>query len=210
MTTESDIPCPLCGADELVAYHDRPAAACARCGALERQRALAIDLGDALVVSGGGRCLEVAPLNAWVFGGFLRERGWRYESLDKRSLRERSDPGGFDDFIDHDRDLADLAGLPTGGYELLILQHVLEQVVDYRAALEEIARVIEAGGGRALLEIPGYSQARTELKSLDRYDNRWTFGDDLIEDLERRFGTVERRSTALGRYRGSFLVCTSA
>ena len=209
MTTESDIPCPLCGDRALLAYHDRPAAACARCGALERQRALVLELGDALVRCGGGRCLEVAPLNAWVFGGFLRERGWGYEGVDKRLLRERSDPGGFDDFIDLDRDLADLHGLATAGYELVILQHVLEQVVDYRAALDELARVLEPGG-RALLEIPGHTQARTELKPADRYGNRWTFGDDLVADLEQRFATVQRRKASLGQYRGSFYVCTGA
>jgi len=199
----------LCGDSELVAYYDRPAAACARCGALERQRALVMELGDALVLCGGGRCLEVAPLNAWVFGGYLRERGWRYEGVDKRSLREHSDPGGFDDFIDHDRDLADLRGLPTAGYELVLLQHVLEQVVDYRAALDELARVLEPGG-RALLEIPGHTQTRTELKPEDRYGNRWAFGDDLVEDLQRRFGSVQRRKAALGQYRGSFYVCVGA
>jgi len=209
VTDESEIPCPLCGDHGLVAYHTRPAAACARCGALERQRALVIEFGDALVRSGGGCCMEVAPLNAWVFGGFLRERGWRYEGVDKRLIRERSDPGGFDDFIDRDRDLADLHGMPTDGYELVILQHVLEQVVDYRAALDELARVLEPGG-RALLEIPGHTQTQTEIKPSDRYGNRWMFGDDLVEDLRRRFGSVRRHKAALGQYRGSFYVCVGA
>ncbi len=209
MTAAAEIPCPLCGGHALVAYHDRPAAACARCGALERQRALVVELGGALVRSGCGRCLEVAPLNAWVFGGFLREQGWGYEAVDKRLLREHSDPGGFDDFIDHDRDLADLHGLATAGYELVILQHVLEQVADYRAALDELSRILEPGG-RALLEIPGHTQARTEHKPGDRYGNRWTFGDDLVVDLERRFESVRRQKVAMGRYRGSFYVCVAA
>lgn len=207
MVTPADIPCPLCGDRGLVAYHERPGAACAGCGALERQRALVLEFDAALTVSGGGRCLEVAPLNAFVFGGYLRERGWRHEGVDKRRLREPSDPGGFDAFIDHDRDLTDLFGLETAGYELVLLQHVLEMVVDYRAALDELSRVLEPGG-RALLELPGHTGQRTELRPGDRYGNRWHFGDDLVEDLEARFGRVERRKVALDAYRGSFFACT--
>ena len=101
------------------------------------------------------------------------------------------------------------AGLATDGYELVILQHVLEQIIDYRAALDELARVLEPGG-RALLEIPGHTQSRTEIKPGDRYGNRWTFGDDLVEDLRRRFGGVRRHKAALGQYRGSFYVCVGA
>lgn len=203
----NQMPCPLCGSEGLVDYHDRPLAVCAGCGALERQRALAGQLADELVPRGSARCLEIAPLNPYVFGGFLRARGWTYEGLDRRLFREGSDPGGFDDFIDHDRDLSDLRGLRTAGYELLILQHVLEAVADRRAAFDEIARVVEPGG-RALLEIPwNPDAAETVGKDLDRYGNRWAYGRDVLDELQTRFADVAVRELADGPYRGTVFVC---
>ncbi|MCW3016890.1 MAG: hypothetical protein JWO02_3982 [Solirubrobacterales bacterium] len=200
--------CSLCGSVERVDYHDRQQAACAACGALERQRVLVRHLGDALVPGGSGRCLEIAPLNPFVFGGWLRARGWSYEAVDKRRLRESSDPGGFDLFINHDADLTDLRFARAAQFELLILQHVLEEVGDYRAALDELARVLEPGG-RAILEIP-FSDAvpATKHKRADRYGNRWTFGADLCADLRSRFAAVELQRLAEGPYTGQFFVCT--
>jgi SAM-dependent methyltransferase len=199
--------CPLCGSEGLVDYHDRPSAACASCGALERQRALARDLDSELAVSASGRCLEVAPLNPFVFGGYLRRRGWRYEAVDKRLLREASDPGAFDNFIELDRDLADLYAIPGGRYELILLQHVLGEVPDYPAALDELSRVL-APEGRAILEIPWDEQLpATRHQSADRYGNRWAFGRDLLDDLGQRFAEVEPRELAEGAFRGSFFLC---
>lgn len=201
--------CPLCGVADLVAYHDRPEAACAGCGALERQRALARDLAADLAIRGSGRCLEVAPLNPFVFGGYLRAQGWRYEALDKRLIREAADPGGFDTFIDLDRDLSDLYGIPGEHYELILLQHVLAEVPDYPAALDELARVL-APAGRAILEIPwSEREPTTEHRSeRDRYGNRWTFGRDLLDELDQRFARVEPTELTEGRFRGTFFVCT--
>jgi hypothetical protein len=198
--------CPLCGSHELVAYHDRPDAACARCGALERHRALVRDLATALEVCGGGRCLEVGPLNPFIFGDYLRGRGWSYEAVDKRLVREDSDPGGFDAFIDRDADLTDLAFARTNGYELIILQHVLEAIDDYLAALDELSRVLELGG-RAILEIPWAPGVETQHKDPDRYGNRWSFGEDLIESLRARFKDVAPTELREGMYAGTFFVC---
>jgi SAM-dependent methyltransferase len=169
---------------------------------------LARHLEHVLVLSGSGRCLEVAALNPFVFGGWLRARGWSYESVDTRRLREASDPGGFDTFIDHDADVTDLRFAGGGTYELLILQHVLEEVGDYRAALDELARVLEPGG-RAILEIPFADDTpATRHKDPDRYGNRWRFGTDLLTDLEARFAAVELHRLAEDPYTGTFFVCT--
>jgi SAM-dependent methyltransferase len=177
---------------------------------LERQRALARQMAEALKPRGGGRCLEVAPLNPVVFGGYLRSLGWAYEAVDKRSIRRTYDARGFDIFIDHDLDLADLRGLATGGYEVLLLQHTLEAVADRRAAMDEIARVMEPGG-RALLEIPWYpDRLRTEAKPRDQYDNRWAYGRDLVDELEGRFASVEAVQLEEGLYRGTLFVCRAA
>jgi SAM-dependent methyltransferase len=199
-------PCPLCGSRDLVAYHDRADAACGACGALERHRALAGQLRDQLERRAGGRCLEVGPLNPFVFGGFLRARGWSYEAVDKRALRERSDPGGFDTFIDHDADLTDLRFADTGAYELVVLQHVLEEIGDYGAALDELSRVVEPGG-RAVFEMPWVPGSPTRHKPADRYGNRWQFGDDLLDELRSRFAGVATHELREGVYVGRFFVC---
>jgi len=203
-------PCPLCHADKLVAYHDRANAACAACGALERQRALARGLAVELVPRGSARALESAPLNPFVFGGWLGDRGWTYESFDLRALRESSDPGGFDGFIDHDCDITDLRFAATASFELVMLQHVLEAIGDYGSALDELSRVLEPGG-RALLEVPWEpSLPSSRHKEADRYGNRWRFGADLVDELRARFAAVEPRELREGVYSGTVFVCRAA
>ena len=71
---------------------------------------------------------------------------------------------------------------PSGGYELFIAQHVIEQLDDYAAGLDEAARVLEAGG-RALLEIPFDRQPSPTRGSRDRHGRVWSFGQDLRESL---------------------------
>ncbi len=167
---------------------------------------LARELTAGLASRAGGRCLEIAPLNPFVFGGWLRGQGWAYEAMDTRRLRERSDPGGFDTFIDHDADITDMRFAPADHYELVLLQHVLEEIPDYRAALDEISRVLKPAG-RAILEIPLGGARVTQHKDADRYGNRWAFGEELVFDLEARFAAVSLRELAEPPYRGQFFVC---
>lgn len=202
--------CPICGSSDRVPYYDRPEATCAGCGSLERQRALARELrAELLPRGGGGRCLEIAPYNPRVLSAFLQPLGWEYESLDKRLVRGPRDPGVFDSYITYDRDLADLYGIASGRYELVTLQHVLSEVVDDRAALDEIARVLEPGG-RALLEIPWSPKAeRTALVDRDanRYGNRREYGGDVVDELFARFADVEQHTLREGLYTGTVFVC---
>ncbi len=203
-------PCPICGSPERVPYYDRPEAACAGCGSLERQRELVRNLRAELTPVQGRRCLEIAPYNARVLGEYLRALGWRYESIDKRAVRGARDPGAFDRFIDHDLDLADLRGLESGAYELVTLQHVLAEIPDDRAALDEIARVL-APGGRALLEIPWNPKAADTVPiDRDQYGNRRAYGRDVVAQLEQRFAAVELRELEEGMYRGTVFVCRAA
>lgn len=200
-------PCAMCGSTDRVDYHDRPDAVCASCGSLERQRALGRVLDAHRPRRQTPRCLEVGPRNAWVFGGWLRARGWEYEAVDRWDLRGQADPDALGDYIDHDADLSDLHFAPGGHYDLFLLQHVLEEVLDYRSALDEISRIIR-GGGVAYLEIPWQpGRPDTTTKSPDRYNNVWSFGADLLDELHARFSRVDVLRLGEDRYVGDYFAC---
>ncbi len=177
---------------------------------LERHRTVALALDAELSPAGSARCLELAPRNAVVFGEYLRRRGWSYCATDRWDIRGRVDPSAFDTYIEHDADASDLSFAATGGYELFMAQHVIEELVDYPAALDECARVLEPGG-RALLEIPfDERRPRTVSQEPDRYANVWSFGADLIVELRARFDAVERARLSEGEYAGEIFVCRRA
>jgi SAM-dependent methyltransferase len=200
--------CPICGSTARADHAGRAGARCEGCGALERHRALVVELASELQPRASGRCLELGPRSPRVFGEYLvNEKGWEYTAFDRWDMRSRVDPDVFASFIDYDADATDVFFAATGTYELFITQHVIEEVVDYQAALDEVARVLEPGG-RALLEIP-FSQRRerTVRQEPDRYDNVWSFGRDLIGHLQARFDEVTQVALREGEYRGAIFIC---
>lgn len=182
-------PCPLCGSSEFRDFSGRSSAVCASCGALERHRALA-RVGTELFAAGvGRRCLEAGPLNPRVYGGFLRERGWEYVSIDRWSTGNPRDPRAVG-FIDHEVDLRDLRLFGDGSFDLFITQHVLEEIPEVDEALSEIARILRPGG-HAFLEVP-YDERRptSERTPPNDFGNVWRFGADLPQRVERHFAEV--------------------
>jgi SAM-dependent methyltransferase len=130
--------------------------------------------------------------------------------MDRWDIRGAVDPDAFGSFIDHDADATDLEFAGTDAFELFLAQHVIEELVDYPAALDEVARVVEPGG-RALLEIPFDARRRRSVRQApDQYSNQWSFGTDLIGELEARFDRVEPVSVADGEYRGVIFVCRAS
>jgi hypothetical protein len=153
-----------------------------------------------------GHALEVAPLTDAVFGGFLRGRGWSYVSVDRWRTGNPHDPRHVE-FVDHELDVTDLNLFGDDEFQLIIVQHVIEEVEDFERALAELARVL-ADDGAALLEIPyDARRERSERQPPNHYGNVWMFGRDLREALERHFGGVESRRMAEGGYRGEVFVC---
>lgn len=200
-------PCPFCGSTDRQEHDGRLTAHCPGCGSLERHRAVVRQLGDELLPRGSGTCLEQAPRSPQVYGAYLRSRGWRYSAVDRWDLRRHADPAAFGTFITHDADATDLRFAPAESYELFISQHVIEEVIDYLAALDEVSRVLEPGG-RALLEIPFEQDiARSVRQPPDRYQNVWTFGRDLVDRLRARFDAVEGVSISEDQYAGTIFIC---
>jgi SAM-dependent methyltransferase len=198
--------CPICGGHALLEYSGRPSARCSGCNALERHRKLARSQAAVLDRGAGRRALEVGPLNPRVFGEYLRERGWSYTSIDQSRQGNPVDPRDTS-FIDLEADLCDLAPFGDGSLHLVMAQHVIEEIVDYSAALAEIARVL-ADDGVALLEIP-FDPARRESESQPpaAFGNVWRFGAELPDVAREHFGEVDVLSYREGRHRGTLFIC---
>ncbi len=178
--------CPICDSERLVEFAGRARARCEACDALERHRALARQTSELLGEGSGRAALEVGPLSPRVFGGFLRDRGWRYQSIDQSRRGNPNDPRSIG-FIDHEADLCDLSLFATGSIHLVIAQHVIEEIPAYESALAEIARVLNAAG-TALLEIPfDPALERSTRHAPRRYGNVWSFGADLPATVGEHF-----------------------
>ena len=176
---------------------------------MERHRKLVRAQAPLLDDGAGRQALEVGPLNPLVFGEYLRKRGWRYTSIDQSHRGNPVDPRDTS-FVDLQADLCDLSLFEAGSVQLVIAQHVIEEIVDYRQALAEIARVLR-GGGTALLEIP-FDLARRESQSQPpaAYGNVWRFGSELPDVAREHFDEVDVLSYREGRHGGQLLICRTA
>lgn len=198
--------CPICGSDRLVEFSGRRDARCENCDALERHRALARQMSELLQDGAGRGALEAGPASPRVFGDFLRERGWRYQSIDQSRHGNPKDPRAVG-FIDHEADLRDLSVFPRDSMHLVIVQHVIEEIVDYGVALAELARVL-APAGTALLEIPfNPALAGSERHPPNHFGNVWRFGADLPGRVGEHFVDVDVVELHEAGYVGRLLVC---
>jgi SAM-dependent methyltransferase len=193
----------------LVEFAGRARARCEECDALERHRALARQMSGLLQHGADRGALEAGPASPRVFGDFLRERGWRYQSVDQSRSGNPKDPRAVG-FIDHEADLCDLRPFARDAMHLVIVQHVIEEIPAYETALAEIARVL-APGGTALLEIPFDPQLeRSERQAPNHFGNVWRFGADLPSRMEEHFSDVAVVELQEGEYFGRLFVCRAA
>jgi SAM-dependent methyltransferase len=186
---------------------DRPTARCASCQSLERQRALVDAVGSLLEHGAEKACLEAGPLNPHVYGRYLRDRGWKYVSVDRWRTGHPNDPRSVG-FIDHE---ADLTALPFAedAFDAFLVQHVIEEIDDFQAGLAEIARILKPGS-YAFIEAPiDHSRAESVRQEADRFGNVWRFGRDLPELVGQAFARVEVVPLREGRYAGTLLACTA-
>ncbi len=201
--------CPLCGETARLSYNGRTEALCAGCGAFERHRALMRTFAPLLDVGGGRTLVEVGPVNARVLAGTLRTHGWRVTTIDRHRTGNPHDPRDVS-FVDLEADLTDLHMFVDGSIDVVIVQHVIEEIVDHHHALAEIARVLRPGG-TALLEIPWSPDLpRSAQQDPDHFGNVWRFGAELRRDVEAAFGDVTVEPIAEGSYRGDVFAARRA
>jgi SAM-dependent methyltransferase len=200
------VDCPICGSSDLVEFSGRPTARCSDCGALERHRKLARINTELFGQGAGRRALEIGPLNPRVFGRYLSERGWIYTSVDQSRRGSPFDPRDTA-FVDREADACDLSFLDDDSTHLVLAQHVIEEIPDYRGALAEIARVL-ANDGVALLEIPfDPALARSESHTPNAFGNVWRFGSELPDVARQHFAEVDILFYQEGRHKGQLFVC---
>jgi SAM-dependent methyltransferase len=184
----------------------RRLAHCAECGALERHRALVSEFAAGLRDGRGRRALEIGPVSEVCFKGYLAARGWDAVSIDRWRLGNPHDPRNVR-FVDLELDATDMGVIEDGSFDLVIAQHVIEEIEDFRRALDEIRRVLRLGG-LALLEIPfDRRRAASVAQPPNHFGNVWRFGVDLLDELHARFSVVEARELHERDYRGEVLAC---
>jgi SAM-dependent methyltransferase len=137
--------CPLCGGRYRrflrFGLARRRNARCPGCGSLERHRFLWLFLRDACrLLRRRVRLLHIAP-EPCIRRALAANPGLRYVSVDL-----------FDRAADRAADLTALP-FPSGAFDVAICSHVLEHVLDDRAAMAELYRILTPGG-RAAMMVP--------------------------------------------------------
>lgn len=198
--------CPICGSQELVEFSGRPHARCAVCNSLERHRKLARSQAALLEHGEGRRALEIGPLSPRVYGDHLRARGWQYTSIDQSMKGNPIDPRDTS-FVDIEVDLCHLEPFADETLQLVMAQHVIEEIVDFKRAFAEIARVLSADG-TALLEIPfDPALQRSRSQPPAAFGNVWRFGAELPDLAREHFSEVDVLCYREGRHRGHLFIC---
>jgi SAM-dependent methyltransferase len=165
----SGVSCPCCGRRfrKFARFHGE-SDQCPGCGSLMRHRSLLLYLRDVLRVQDrDADVLHVGP------GPSLRQ--WLEAQPGVNYLSTDIDPSVADV-------QADVRDLPfrDGMFDLILCVHVLEHVLDDRAALRELFRVLRPGG-TAVLQVPP-SDLEETLEDPDITDP---------EDRERYFGQFD-------------------
>ncbi len=158
-----------------------PRARCPGCGSGSRHRGLALVLDRLVEPDEAARVLHFAP------------------EAPVTAVLDRMLPDAHQQTTDLLRPDVDLPGqdiqhlsLADDGYDLVVCNHVLEHVVDDRAAVAELARVT-APGGLALISVPGDWRREHTVTFPDTRLNghHRDYGTDVVELLGSAFGTVD-------------------
>lgn len=211
--------CKICNHTLFNGTIDRPYRVCTNCGAMERQRALwpiiVENINKKTILNKMNvvfNILEIAPLNKNIFGNTLKNTfsNITYTSADKYRDGNPNDPRDVN-FCDKYVDIIDLHKMMDNNYyDIFIMQHVLEEVTEYKQALINIFSILKKNG-IALLEIPCESSSNiNEFHEANKFGNVWKFSKvELANDLQDVFKNFKIKAIEYeeGNYRGSFFIC---
>lgn len=187
--------CPCCQGSfrKMRQFAGRPEARCPRCGALERHRALVLFLHRELGMERlRGRLLHVAPELALerTFANRPAADYVRGDLFPQRAGIRKLDVTAID--------------YPDDAFDVVVINHVLEQVPDDRRAISELRRVLRTGGilitqhsrddTRAnTYEDPSLTTKAQRLEHYGNADNVRIFGRDFADRLRAGGFTVQTR-----------------
>jgi SAM-dependent methyltransferase len=172
---------------------------CPSCESVSRHRLLRLVLDDLEFPRKDSKVLHVSPKGEELLGKWFRARASWYMSIDK---------GGYwNTFAEGDAmkkmDLTDLQ-LPDESVDFICCNHVLENIVDDRKAIEEIYRVLTPGGVAALqVQIYEGETVRVETPTPEDYWHAWHPGRDYFQRFEQagfRVKLYEKHSYDMKRY----------
>lgn len=206
--------CPICGWTGprfgpflVMPEYVRPGAACPECGALERHRAVAPLIAEAIASQAWrGRKLDILHLTPEPpLASLIAPHARRYD----RSQYERALLQPHEIHVD-----LCSTGLPDQHYDLIVANGILCSVLDLPAALDEVHRILRSGGvfvAHEVLVPTGRTQELPEWRPGDPIRPvgiRRILGMDDISaaarPLDARFVDLAERYTAAERHRYGF------
>lgn len=184
--------CNICGhtGDDFLSMGARQKVRCPVCSSLERQRALWFLLKRDNMIKPGLKILEIAPLNNMIFRKYFEDAGCEYVCIDKWKHGNPLDKRDTA-WIDYEMDICDLK-FQDDTFDLVLMQHVIEEVPNDIKAFSEIARVTKAEGF-ALLEVPHNKNLRKTIEYAEpqKFGNLRQYGVDFYERLKNFFSYRE-------------------
>ena len=201
--------CTICGCEKFkCTTPSRLFRVCNNCEAMERHRALWTLMKDS--IKDDSVILDISPISKYIFGGFLNKTKptVKYIGIDKYRDGNPNDKRDVS-FCDMYFDLIDIPKfLEENSFDIVIMQHVLEEITDYKQCLKNIYCVMKAGG-IAYLEIPcNCFLSEHENQEANKFGNVWQFSKKMLYDeLIEMFTSVEIVDYEEGGFSGSFFVC---
>jgi len=192
--------CSICGGDKFKGLNDRPFRVCLTCEAMERHRFLASFIKNNFINISS--VLEIAPLNKKVYGTWLRDNyNCKYTCTDKWKTGNPVDRRDVS-FVDHCVGMEDLKDyFKEEKFDLVIFQHVLEEIPNYKDALLNIKSILNEDGS-ALMEIPIKNKVEHVRKQIDSFGNVWNFGlQNMTDDLSNIFSKVSFHQVVTDNFR---------
>lgn len=163
--------CSICNSRIFFGDESNPKKYCSVCHSHERHRALTKKLKTLPIE--GKTFLEVAPLSPLIYGGVLKKLGCKnYLSCDKWSNGNPHDPR-------------------NEKFDYIIIQHVIEEIEDYKLGLIAINNSLN-DSGTAILEIPSSNITEHIRLKNGKFGNEWSFSrSKLLNDLASIFNSVD-------------------
>jgi SAM-dependent methyltransferase len=200
------IHCPICGhrAEKFDTYSGRKNARCPSCGVMERHRLLWLFLERKGLLR--GRILDVAHMEA-IKKRMHKQSGMKYYTLDRSAGRNP----------DITADLTNMPQVESDSFDGIICYHVLEHILDDRAAMREMFRVLKPGGWAILqspvemgrkktFEDPSVRSKRARRMAFGDPDHVRIYGRDYKDRLERAGFRVKLDKFALTIYAKKYAI----